>query len=178
VSSGNSGIQKLGQNRSEGIMTCNKVNSKLADLLFEPETVSAEIRAHVDSCERCREELAGLKATMDLLDVWEAPEPSPYFDSKLAARLREEKAAAPAGAIERFRAWLQYGTNHSLRPIAATALTVMLAVGGATYAGLNWPHSKAVPASATVRDLQILDHNAQMIQQLELVNQDSDSDDD
>lgn len=155
-------------------MTCDKVNSKLADLLFEPETVSAEVRAHVDSCERCREELSGLKATMNLLDSWEAPEPSPYFDSKLAARLREEKAAAPAGVIERFRAWLEYGTNHNLRPIAATALTVLLAVGGATYAGFTLQHPKATPASATVRDLQLLDHNAQMIQQLETMNQDSD----
>lgn len=155
-------------------MTCNKINAKLADLLFEPETVSAEIRAHVDTCERCREELAGLKATMNLLDGWEAPEPSPYFDSKLAARLREEKDAAPAGIIERFRAWLEYGTNHNLRPIAATALTVLLAVGGATYAGLSLQHPKAVPASASVKDLQLLDHNAQMIQQLESLNQDSD----
>lgn len=159
-------------------MTCNDIKSKLADLLFEPETVSPEVRAHADSCERCREELAGLKATMDLLDGWKAPEPSPYFDSKLAAKLREEKAKAPAGVIERFRAWLEYGTNLNLRPIAATALTVMLAVGGATYAGLSWPHQKSVPASATVKDLQMLDHNAQMIQQLELMNQDADSEDD
>src|SRR5262249_5815783 len=124
-----------GQRRSEGIMTCSKINSKLANLLFEPETVSAEVRAHVDGCERCRKELADLKATMNLLDQWEAPEPSPYFDSKLAARLREEKAAVPAGVVERFRAWLKYGTNLSLRPIAATALSVLLAVGGITYAG-------------------------------------------
>jgi anti-sigma factor RsiW len=155
-------------------MTCNKINSKLANLLFEPETVSAKVRAHVDSCERCRKELADLKATMDLLDHWEAPEPSQYFDSKLAVRLREEKAAAPAGVVERFRAWLKYGTNLSLRPIAATTMTVLLAVGGATYASLSWPHPQAVPASATVRDLQTLDRNAQIIQQLESVDQDSD----
>ncbi len=155
-------------------MTCTKVNSKLADLLFEPETVSPDIRAHVESCARCREELAGLKATMNLMDSWEAPEPSVYFDSKLAVRLREEKTAAPAGVIERFQAWLQYGTNLHLRPIAATALTVLLAVGGATYAGLSLQHPKAVPASAAIRDLQMLDHNAQLIQQLESVDQEND----
>jgi predicted anti-sigma-YlaC factor YlaD len=157
-------------------MTCNTVHSKLADLLFEPEAVPAEIRAHVDACPACREELDSLKATMDMMDVWEAPEPSPYFDSKLAARLREEKAAPPAGVMERFRAWLEYGTNLHLRPVAATALTVLMAVGGATYVGLNWQQHPAnnVPASATVRDLQTLDRNAQIFQQLESVDQDTD----
>lgn len=159
-------------------MTCEKVNSKLADLLFEPESVSPEIRAHFATCVRCREELEGLKATMDLLDGWEAPEPSPFFDAKLAARLREEKAAVPAGFFERLQARLQYGTNLNLRPVAATALTVLLAIGGATYAGISWQHPSTTPASATVKDLQALDHNAQMIQQLEKMNQDSDSDDD
>ncbi len=39
---------------------------------------------------------------MSLLDEWQAPEPSPYFDVRLNARLREEAATAkqPAG-------WLQ-----------------------------------------------------------------------
>ena len=38
---------------------------------------------------------------MALLDEWQAPEPSPYFDVRLQARLREEKAAKPSG-------WLQW----------------------------------------------------------------------
>jgi hypothetical protein len=55
-------------------------------------------------CAGCREELAELRATMALLDTWEAPEPSPYFLSKLDARMREERATAPAEAgLERAR---------------------------------------------------------------------------
>ena len=57
----------------------------------------AKVQTHVAECERCQAELAELKATMDLLDEWEAPEPSPYFLTRLNARMREEREAAPAG---------------------------------------------------------------------------------
>ena len=35
-----------------------------------------------------------MRATMALLDTWKAPEPSPYFMTRLGARLREERAGA------------------------------------------------------------------------------------
>lgn len=157
-------------------MTCNTANAKLADMLFEPESVSVEVRSHIEGCARCREELAGLQATMNLMDSWTAPEPSDYFDTKLAARLREEKAAPPAGLIERIRTWVKYGMDWNPRPLAATALTLVLAVGGATYAGFTFqrPTHSQVPESQTVRDLQLLDHNDQILQQLESVDEDAD----
>ncbi len=154
-------------------MTCRKIESNVADLLFAPDSVPASVKAHVQECPDCSRELAEMQATMNLMNAWEAPEPSPYFDTRLHAMLREERAAAPAGIFERIRARLLFGSNLHLRPIAATALTVMLAIGGATYAG--FVGSRHAPqTSATVGDLQSLDKNQQVFQQLDSLDQDDD----
>jgi len=65
---------------------CTGMDSKLAELLLEPEKVDAKVQAHVDECGRCREELADLRSAMALLDTWQAPEPSPYFLTRLEAQ--------------------------------------------------------------------------------------------
>src|SRR5664279_471731 len=155
-------------------MTCRKTESNVADLLFAPESVPAAVKAHVQACPDCSRELAEMRATMNLMNAWEAPEPSPYFDTRLHALLREERAAAPAGIFERIRARLLFGSNLHLRPIAATALTVMLAIGGATYAGFVGTGHPVAPASAAVGDLQSLDKNQQVFQQLDSLDQDDD----
>ena len=66
------------------------------------------------------------------------------------------------------------GTPH-LRPAMAAALGLVMIVGGGSYAGffamhglhgVNGSAAQQQAASATVRDLQILDANDQTIQQL------------
>ena len=116
---------------------CTGMESKLADLLLDPDAVPAKVRAHVEQCERCRGELAELQATMSLLDAWEAPEPSPYFLTRLDARMREERQAAPEGWFARLRDRFAYGPAMHVRPLAAMALTVMLLVGGGAYLGVT-----------------------------------------
>ena len=74
---------------------CTGMDEKLADLLIEPGKVDAKVQAHVAECDDCREELAELRATMALLDTWKGPEPSPYFLTRLDARMREERQAEP-----------------------------------------------------------------------------------
>ena len=68
---------------------CKMVNETLADLLLDSHAVTAQVQAHVAECDDCQSELAKLQATMQLLDTWEAPEPSPYFLTRLGARMRE-----------------------------------------------------------------------------------------
>jgi anti-sigma factor RsiW len=160
-------------------MICRKVKANLADLLLDPEAVPADVRSHLKECAACSQELAELQATMSLMDEWQAPEPTPYFDSRLTARLREEQRAEPAGFLERMRARLLFGTNMSFRPLAAGALALLLILGGGTYAGLMTSHSGApIQASATVQDLQSLDDNAQVFQQMATLDQNDDSSDD
>ena len=162
---------------------CNGMDSKLADLLLDPNAVPAKVKAHVEACAGCREELAELAGTMALLDTWEAPEPSPYFLSRLDARMREERQAAPEGWLARLRDRLTYGPQMHVRPLAAMALAVMLLLGGGTYMGVtdmnHLPGAPGATASvvqpAVVHDLQTLDNNAQLLDQMEAMSTPSDN---
>jgi hypothetical protein len=155
-------------------MICRKVKANLPDLLLAPGSVAADVRAHVDSCADCAKELRELEATMMALDAWEAPEVSPYFDGKMAVRLREEREAAPAGWLERVRTRLLFGNHVNLRPLAATALAVALLVGGGLYEGFSGQPQHPVPAASVapvIQDLQSLDENQQVFQQLNSMDQ-------
>ena len=156
---------------------CNGMEEKLADMLLAPETVPAKVTTHVATCETCGRELEELRATMGLLDAWEAPEPNPYFLTRLNARLDEERRAAPAGWLERLRARFTYGPQLHARPLAAMALTVVALLGGGTYLGVtNWDQPAPPPQAAVVHDLQVLDNNAQLLDQLESISSNDNGD--
>ncbi|MGA2730697.1 MAG: hypothetical protein ABSE96_23035 [Terracidiphilus sp.] len=151
---------------------CSAIETKLADMLLAPDAAPAKVTTHVADCEPCAAELEELRATMALLDTWEAPEPSPYFMTRLNARLNEERRAAPASWFENLRARFTYGPHLHTRPLAAMALTVVLLLGGGTYLGItNWEQPAAAPPqAAVVHDLQLLDNNAQLLDQLEALS--------
>ncbi len=162
---------------------CVGMESKLAELLLDPGSAPAKVQTHVAECDRCRNELAELKSTMALLDAWEAPAPNPYFLTRMEARMREEREAAPAGwlarRIARIRDSFAYGPRMRLRPVAAMALTGVLLVGGGTYLGItNWNHPiQPAGQTAVVHDLQTMENNAQLLDQLEaLSNNDNNGD--
>ena len=152
--------------------SCTGMESELANLLLDPHAVPAKVRVHVEQCAHCQQELAELQATMTLMDAWESPEPSPYFMTRLNARMREERQAQPVGWFARLRARIAYGPATNLRPLAAMALTVVLLIGGGTYLGVtDWDHTANPPSeAAVVHDLQTLDNNAQLLDQLEAIS--------
>jgi hypothetical protein len=156
---------------------CAGMDAELAEVLLDPNRASALVgtkaQAHLAECEDCKGKLEELKATMQIMDAWKAPAPSPYFLTRLSARMREERQAAPAGwfagAIARLRATVAYGPGLHARPLAAVALTVMLLVGGGAYLSITdvtqTPQSSS--QAAVVHDLQTLDSNAQVLDQME-----------
>lgn len=163
---------------------CTGMDSKLADLLLDPQSfdktpASAKAQAHLAECDRCREELAELRATLALLDTWEAPEPNPYFMTRLNARLHEEREAAPASWPARWiagwRARFAYGPAMHVRPLVAMAMTVVLLLGGGTYLSVNNGDQPATPVQAVVHDLQTLDNNAQLLDQMEALSTTNDN---
>lgn len=158
---------------------CTGMDNKLADLLLDPSAAPAKVQSHVAGCERCSRELAELRATLDVLDTWEGPEPSAYFLTRLDARMREERQAEPVGWFARLRARLAYGPAMHVRPLAAMALTVVLLVGGGTYLGVTDWNQVANPTgeAAVVDDLQTLDNNAQLLDQLETISSTNDNGD-
>jgi anti-sigma factor RsiW len=156
-------------------MTCPEIKNNLAEAVYESRPLPAEARKHVAECAACAAELTEMEATFKLLDQWQAPEPSAFFDAKLYARLRVEQATAPASFFERAKAWLLYSSNLHMRQLAAGALAMLLAVGGGTFALLDHQAVPAPQTSAMVRDLQSYDGNAQLFQQLNTLDGDEDS---
>ena len=151
---------------------CTEIDGKLADVLLAPDLAHAKVKAHVEACESCRAELEELRSTIDLLDTWKTPEPTPFFMTRFGARLAEERSAPRASWMERLRARFVYGPQLHVKPLAAMALTVVLLLGGGAYLDIsNWDQPPATPGqAAVVHDLQTLDNNAQLLDQLEALS--------
>jgi hypothetical protein len=160
-------------------MNCKNCQSVFLDLLLDPGTpVNAAAQTHIESCAVCKQEFKSLESTFALLDTWKAPEPSPYFNQKLAVRLREEETLAPAGWFEQLKSRLLFNTGRQFRPALAGALALILVVGGGTFAGVSGLLHPEPQTSATVQDLQILDKNDQALQTMDQLMQDAVSADD
>jgi hypothetical protein len=156
-------------------MDCKKFENELMDLVLTPgATPSVAAVAHLKECPPCTEEYVSFQKTFAVLDSWKAPEPTPYFDQKLAVLLREEQAAPRMGWFESLMTRLRFNTGRGFRPAMAGALSVALIAGGGSIfipQMINPP----VQASATVNDLQILDRNEKAFQQMDVLEQDEDS---
>lgn len=150
-------------------MTCDEVRDRMPDIAAGLIRPGADETQHMETCPACAEQLKGMRATMALLDEWQTPEPSPYFDVRLQARLREEVSRAPAG----WRNWFR-------RPVLAAALTVILGIGVGLFVTndnhvLKRGHQEAAltessePGTA-VSDLQALDKNHDLYSDFELLD--------
>ncbi len=151
-------------------MTCQQTKS----LMFERPLPDAATK-HIAECAGCATEFASMESTWKMLDEWQAPEPSAFFDARLYARLRTEQTSAPASFLERAKAWLLYSSNLQMRQLTAGALATVLVIGGGTFALLGHDTVPLPQTSATVRDLQSYDGNAQLFQQLNALDSDEDS---
>jgi anti-sigma factor RsiW len=151
-------------------MNCERFRDQMLDA-FQGKA-SAELEEHVRTCGACAQELAALKQTSALLEEWRAPDVSPYFDSRLRARLREQ-AAAPA--TEGWWEWLR-------KPALAAAFAILL-VAGIGVLDLSKPQTqvlqgpvalrpqpKANPGTA-VADLQTLDQNQELYANFDLLDE-------
>jgi hypothetical protein len=146
-------------------MKCEEIRERMPDVAAGFSQATLEESNHLAGCTACAEQLKGLRSTMSLLDEWEVPEPSPYFDVRLQARLREEMAKPQAGWLHWFR-----------RPVLAAALTVIMGVGIGLFltrdnGRVNPPVAAADlgPGSA-VSDLQTLDKNNDLYADFELLD--------
>jgi hypothetical protein len=154
------------------------MKNTLAESVFESRPLTEDARKHLAECGGCATELKEMEATWKLLDEWQAPEPSAFFDAKLYARLRAEQSNAPASFFERAKAWLLYSSNLQMRQLTAGALGAVLVIGGiggGTFALFGHQEPPVPQTSATVRDLQSYDGNAQMFQQLNALDTDEDN---
>ena len=131
-------------------MNCNDVRENLIELVTPGQGQAASaVSAHVSQCSACARELESLRKTMALLDEWKVPEPSPYFMTRMGAKVREEREKK---ASAKLLDWLR-------RPALAVPLATVLVVGGITYQVLRPTQTIAPAAGTAVGDLQDLEKN-------------------
>ena len=159
---------------------CKEIREAVLEAAIAEQPVRSDLREHMEGCAGCRQEWESMRDTMALLNTWEAPEPSPFFDTKLNARLRAEAEAAPLSWRGRIRAALFNLRERPLgwRPLTAAALAVAMAAGISIYQFSSQPitTASAENGACAVVDLQDLDNNQQLLNQLSILD-DSDNGD-
>src|SRR5579859_4122822 len=144
-------------------MNCKDVREQLFDLVTPGAPALEPAARHVEGCASCAAELKSLRQTMALLGEWSAPEPSQYFNVRLQARLREEKAQPQRRSPF---AWLHV----RWQPVMAAALSFAIAAGVIVYQ--TWPPQVEAKVSPAVSDLQALDKNGEVYKNFDLLYDD------
>ncbi len=143
-------------------MKCQEIRELMPDLATGLDAATPEMNEHLRACADCAGKLEKFRQTMALLDEWQAPEPSPYFDVRLRARLREE-IAKPAG-------WLHWVR----KPALAVSLAVCLVAGLTLFRSDAGYRSEQIAATAepgtAVGDLQALDKNNEMYSDFDVLD--------
>jgi hypothetical protein len=158
-------------------MNCTEIRELLPGLAAAAgmdATTPPEVEKHIASCKDCARELDELRKTMALLDEWQAPEPSPYFDTRMQARWREEMARPQAGWFH----WLR-------RPAWAMSMAAVLFAGALTVGLSNKSYlvemgsiqtrppvpSLPVQPGTAVGDLQALDSNHDLYADFDMLDE-------
>jgi anti-sigma factor RsiW len=146
-------------------MKCEEIFELMPDLAAGMDSATPEVNEHLTSCAACAEKLEDFRKTMALLDEWRAPEPSPYFDTRLMARVREEKVK-PSGWL----AWMR-------KPALAISLAVLMVMSITLFrtdAGKNVGDGGPIAAIAepgtAVGDLQALDKNGELYSDFDVLD--------
>jgi hypothetical protein len=147
-------------------MKCNETRELMPDLASGLAEVTPELKTHLDACAECAGKLEAFRQTMSLMDEWQAPEPSPYFDVRLRARLREESATASVGWLH----WLR-------RPVLAASFALILVVGVSLVrmnSGERGNSTASNPVAAepgtAVGDLQALEKNQNLYSDFDVLD--------
>jgi|SRR5581483_2290662 len=152
-------------------MNCKDVRACFFDLLGG-EPVPAQVTGHMSSCADCARELESLRSTLAVLDEWKAPsDVSPYFMTRLMARVREEK---PATENNWFFAWVRKPA------LAASMAVVLIAAGGLSMLHVSNANPRAQQArtqaevqarvGTAVSDLQYLEGHNDLLAEFELLD--------
>jgi hypothetical protein len=146
-------------------MNCNEVREHLLDLMVT-EAGPGELRDHVKACAACAAEVTSMRRTMALLEEWQSPvDTSPYFFTRLRARVREEQAR-PVGWLGWFR-----------KPAFAVSIMALMIASIGLFQG-SWQDKEdagnrttvSLKPGTAVGDLQYLDRNHDLLVDFELLD--------
>jgi predicted anti-sigma-YlaC factor YlaD len=145
-------------------MTCDDVRELLPDLAAGFGEVAPDVTEHLKACAGCETTLNEFRQTMSVLDEWEAPEPSPFFETRLQARLRDEMRRQPG-----FMQWFR-------KPALALSFAIlMVASVTLVYTGKNstkpsTESAKIIEPGSAVSDLQALDKNDELYSDFDVLD--------
>ena len=151
-------------------MKCNEAREMMPDLAAGLSVVTPEVKTHLDSCSECAGKIEAFRQTMSLMDEWQTPEPSRYFDVRLRARLREESARQSVGWLQ----WLR-------KPVLAASFALLMVVsvslvrmnsgerGNKTASVTVASQTPAEPGTA-VGDLQALEKNQNLYSDFDVLD--------
>lgn len=146
-------------------MNCKEIRELMPDVAAGLTTASPGMKQHLNSCSECAGVLEQMRRTMAMLDEWQVPEPSPYFDVRLRSRVREEAARPSAGWMQWFR-----------KPALAVSFAVLMAAS-ITLVRINSGNGSSgqvatvdVGPGTAVGDLQALDKNHDLYNDFDLLD--------
>jgi hypothetical protein len=147
-------------------MKCKTICELMPELAAGLDAVTPEVKDHLQTCADCAGKLNEFRQTMALLDEWQAPEPSPYFDMRLRARLREEAARPTVG-------WWQW----IRKPALAVSLALLMVMSITLFhSDFRWnstaegPRAMMAEPGTAVGDLQALDKNGDLYSDFEILD--------
>lgn len=115
---------------------CDHLRGTMLDAAAMLIPSSPEFQRHISECAKCSSEFDALRRTMDLLDEWRVPHPSPRFYEQLSAKLAKVKTVTSTG-------W----RLHLPPTVIALSIAVLLLV-----AAITPQRTKAPPAMAYLVD--------------------------
>lgn len=165
-------------------MNCNQIHELLPDITTSAGMgATPEVENHIASCAACAAQLREFQKTMALLEEWQAPEPSPYFDTRLAARLSEERReemTRPAAGWLNWLGWLRRPAwaLSAAGVVLAGVLAVAVGMGGRSYIYVSEtmptkPPSLSPPVQpgTAVGDLQALQRNDELYADFDVLDE-------
>jgi len=151
---------------------CDDTRELMPDLAAGLTAATPEVKAHLDSCAECAGKLEAFRQTMSLLDEWQAPEPSPYFDVRLMARLPEESAKQPAGWLHWWRKPALAASFALLMVVSVTLVRMNTGKSGSTESAPPVAVALQTPAEpgTAVGDLQALERNQNLYSDFDVLD--------
>lgn len=135
-------------------MKCRTIQRKLSAFLDGelPEKTTSRISEHLSKCPTCQQEAASLSSVWEGLEEMHAIDPSPYFWTRLSARIAQAEE-------QRFPLKEIWGMLHRLLvPATAIAASVVgLWIGGVLYDIYQEDQPEAWEQVTTVLHLDALD---------------------
>jgi len=114
---------------------------------------------HVQACTSCASQAKALSSLLKLLDEWQVPEPSPYFDTRLRAHLPAERdAPKPVWEVVRSAALERFAV--------AIVLAGFLIVFGLFVTAPRPVSTQSANGTSAVIDLQALDRDADLLSEM------------